>query len=121
VLSVLFIGALLAAHQVDAQHQTAPIFHAEAYVVTELINFVNRDGTVTRGLTSADVRATIDKRPVALDVSEDPKKPGFYVLSINPPNELRDGKSHRIDLKVRNGDRWRDLPIKWTAVFDKPR
>ena len=78
------------------------------------------DGKFTHGLTSADIQASINNKPVALDVSEDPKKPGFYVLSINPPSELRDGKSHRIDVKVRNGGKWRKLPIKWTAVFEKP-
>ena len=57
MVGVLLIGALLAVHHVEAQQPTAPVFHAEAYVVTQLINFVNRDGTATRGLTAADVRA----------------------------------------------------------------
>jgi len=55
-----------------------------------------------------------------MDVSEDPQKPAHYLLSINPPTELRDGKSHRIDVKFRNGDKWLDFPIKWIAIFDKP-
>ena len=121
MLGVLLIGALLAGDQGDIQQPPVPVFHAEAYVVTEFINFVNRDGTMTRGLTSDDVQATVNKKPVALSVSEDPKKPGFYVLSINPPSELRDGKSHRIDIKVRDGNKWSNLPIKWNPVFEKPR
>jgi hypothetical protein len=58
---------------------------------------------------------------VALDVSEDPNKAAHYILSINPPIELRDGKSHQIDIKYRrNGDKWRDAPFKWTAILEKP-
>jgi hypothetical protein len=52
-------------------------------------------------------------------VSEDAKKPGHYLLSIHPPLEQRDGKTHLIEVKVLDGDKWRTLPIKWTAVFER--
>ena len=103
MLTVILISVLVAGPPGDAQQPT-PVFHAEAYVVTNLIAFKDRDGQFTHGLTSADIQASVNKKAV-----------------VNPPAELRDGKSHRIDVKVRSGDKWHDLPIKWTAVFEKAR
>ena len=121
MLTSVLIGALLAA---QGAIEKAPVFRAEAYVVTQFVVFHNPGGGVTRGLTSANFQATVNKKPVAIEVSEDPKAPGTYVLSIHPPLELRDGKSHRIDIKIRNwakaDDKWRTLPLNWTAVFAKP-
>jgi hypothetical protein len=123
--NVLFVGAILVGLQEDAQGQQPPVFHAEAYVVTQLVCFYGDAHALRHGLASADFQGTVNKESVPIDVSEDAQKPGCYVLSINPPSELRDGKSHRINVKVRNwareGDKWRDLPLKWTAVFEKPR
>jgi hypothetical protein len=120
MLNVLLLSALLAGPQGDVPGQHGPVFHAEAYVVTLSMSFEGGWSKRLRGLTSADFQATINQEPVALDVSEDPHKPAHYLLSINPPIELRDGKSHRIDVKFRNGDKWRDFPFKWTATFEKP-
>jgi hypothetical protein len=120
MLNVLLISALLAGAQGDAPGPHGPVFHAEAYVVTLMMSFEGGWRTRMRGLTSADFQATIKKTPVAMDVSEDPHKPAHYLLSINPPTELRDGQSHQIDIKVRDGTKWRDSPIKWVAIFDKP-
>lgn len=123
MLELLLLGALFLGPQADVQQP--PVFHAEAYVVTQFITFHGNGHALRHGLTSADFQAAVNKKPVAIDVSEDPKEPGSYVLSVNPPSELRDGKSHRIDVRVRNwardGDKWRDLPLKWTVVFEKPR
>jgi hypothetical protein len=129
MLSILLVSALLVGPQADAQAPQRPVFRAEAYVIVcpRVFMFFRRDrGGPSRGLTSDDFQAFVNKQPVAVDVSEDPKKPGTYILSINPPLELRDGKSHEIHVQARkwpkpDDDQWHDLNVKWTAVFAKPR
>jgi hypothetical protein len=120
---LVLVGALLLGLQGEAQ-TTMPVFHAEAYVVTTLVTFSNGHGVPSRGLTSENFQVSVNKTPIAMSVSEDPQEPGAYVLSINPPLALRDGKSHHIDIKVRNwgktDGKWHDLPLKWAAVFEKP-
>lgn len=102
--------------------QSPPVFKAEAYAITNGVVMVNRDHTLTTGLTAADFSITLDKKiAVPLGVSEDPAKPGYYLLSFNPPEGLRDGKTHRIDVKIKAPDgKWRTLPLNWKAVFAKP-
>jgi hypothetical protein len=85
MLASLLIGALLLAQGGTGQ---APVFHAEAYVVvSHSILFFDRAGG-SRRLTSDNFQAIVNKTLVAVDVSEDPKRPGSYILSINPPVEL---------------------------------
>jgi hypothetical protein len=133
MLNVLLVSALLVGHQGDAQAPQRPVFRAEAYVVVCPNTFVFVDKSRTshglapsHGLTADNFQAFVSKQPVAVDVSEDPKQPGTYILSINPPSELRDGKSHEIHVQRRklpnpDDDQWHDLNVKWTAVFAKPR
>jgi len=125
MLSLLLVSALLAGPQGDAPASKPPVFHAEAYVVTWCcIKFYDRAHGHSSGLTSDNFQAFVNNMPVAVNVSEDPKEPGSYILGINPPVELRDCKSHRIDVKIRHwpkpDDDWHDLNVKWTAVFKKP-
>jgi hypothetical protein len=131
MLSVLLVSALLVGHQEDAQAPHRPMFSAEAYVVVCPNTFVFFDKFRTsnglapsHGLTADNFQAFVNNEPLAVDVSEDPKKPGWYILSVNPPADLRDGKSHQINLKVRrvkpDDDQWRDLKINWKAKFPKP-
>jgi len=123
MLEALLLGAVIGLPQGGTQAPQRPIFHGEAYVVTWQISFQSRDLRKYHGLTSANFQATTNKNSIALDVAEDPKRPGHYLLSINPPLELRDGKTHQIDIQYRlEGDKkWRDFPAKWTPVFEKPR
>lgn len=76
------------------------------------------------GLVADNFRARIDgKHEVSLNVAEHPSQPGDYILSFNPPEALRDGKRHRIDVWVRPSakNKWRELRgYNWRAVFEKP-
>lgn len=103
--------------------QSPPVFKAEAYVVTNRVAMLGRDGKPVAGLTVDDFSITLDKKiPVAMGVAENPEKRGYYLLSFNPPDPLRDGKTHRIDVKVKASDgKWKTLPLRWTAKFAKPR
>jgi hypothetical protein len=132
MLSVLLVSALLVGHQGDAQAPQRPVFSAEAYVVVcpNTFWFVDKFRTshglaLSHGLTADNFQAFVNNEPLAVDVSEDPKKPGSYILSVNPPADLRDGKSHQINVKVRkwpkpDDDQWRDLKLNWKAKFPKP-
>jgi hypothetical protein len=61
-------------------------------------------------------------RPSALSVSESPDRAGAYVLSFNPPDNLRDGKAHRADVKFKSADgKWKTLPLNWRPTFEKPK
>lgn len=119
MVSILLFAALLGGSQPNQDVPTPPVFRAEAYVVTLQAVSWYHGGKRVQGITTADVQASINKKPVAIEVSDDPAKPGLYLLSVNPPEELRDDKSHRIDVKVRYGGKWHDVPIKWTPVFEK--
>jgi hypothetical protein len=132
MLSVLLVSALLVGPQGDAQAPQRPVFRAEAYVIVCPNTFFFFDKfrsghgiAMSHGLTADHFQAFVNNEPLAVDVSEDPKQPGSYILSVNPPEDLRDGKSHQINVKMRNwpkpdDDQWHDLNLKWKAVFPKP-
>jgi hypothetical protein len=107
---------------VASGQQPPPVFRAEAYVITNNLILLERNDKPIAGLTAADFAITVEKKPVALKVAEHADKPAHYLLSFNPPEELRDGKFHRIDVKFRSRDgTWKTLPMRWRAVFEKPR
>jgi hypothetical protein len=118
----LSLGLAIAMGLLPGQ-QSPPVFKAEAYAITNFVVMTTRGGQPTTGLTVADFSITLDKKiAVPLGVSEDPAKPAHYVLSFNPPDSLRDGKTHQIDVKIKGPDgKWRTLPLKWKAVFAKPQ
>jgi hypothetical protein len=104
---------------VAATQTPQPVFRAEAHVVTQGLTMVDKNGPIP-GLTAAEFSLVIEKKyPVPVGVSESPDKPGSYILSFNPPVNLRDGKSHRVDVKIKLGGKWRTLPLNWKVVFPK--
>lgn len=109
-----------------AAQDPLPVFRAEAYVVSRVISLHvgGFDGRPVTGLTSADFSASIDgKLVVAIDMAESVEIPGSYVFSFNPPDALRDDKTHRIDLRIKSprDGRWVTLRgLNWRAVFAKP-
>ena len=56
------------------------------------------------GLTAADFTLKIDgKIRTFAEVSELPDKPGYYLLNFEPVPADRDGKNHKLEIKVRDG------------------
>ena len=53
------------------------------------------------------------KTSVRAEVNEDEAKPGYYLVSFSPPEALRDGLTHLVEIKVRN---WR---FKFKSTFLK--
>ena len=120
-MSRIILGVAIAIGGASSQ-QPQPVFRTEAYVITNHLILLERNDKPIAGLQAADFAVTVEKRPVPLDVAEHADKPGYYLLSFNPPEELRDGKSHRIDVKFKSRDgKWKTLPMRWRAVFEKPR
>jgi hypothetical protein len=118
----LILGIVIASG-VFQIHQSPPVFKAEAYVITNRFLMLGRDDRPLVGLTAANFSIIVEKQiSVPLAVAEDPNKPGHYLLSFNPPEALRDGKTHRIDVKIKapQDEKWKTLPLKWRAVFMKP-
>ena len=103
--------------------QSPPVFRAEAYVIANYLVMHGKGGKPIPGLTAADFSILVDKKfPVPLSVSESPDRAGAYVLSFNPPDNLRDGKAHRVDVKFKSADgKWKTLPLNWRPTFEKPK
>lgn len=120
------LALALSSRVLAAQQEPLPLFRAEAYVVSRVIELHvgGFDGRPVTGLTSADFSAAIDgKFVVAIDMAESRDIPGSYVFSFNPPDGLRDDKTHRIDLRIKSpmNGRWVTLrKLNWQAVFAKP-
>jgi hypothetical protein len=102
--------------------QSPPVFRAEAYVITNQIVLLERGNKPITGLTVADTAIVVDgKIAPPFEITEHPDKPAHYLFSFNPPEHLRDGKAHRIDVKVKTAGKWRTLPLKWRETFAKPK
>jgi hypothetical protein len=116
------LGLILGIATALPGNQSPPVFRAEAYVITNQIVLLERGDQPVRGLTAANASIVVDKKiAVPFEVREHSEKPAHYLFSFNPPERLRDGKSHRIDVKIRSRDgKWRTLPLKWQATFVKP-
>ena len=117
--------ALAAALVTDAfqANQSPPVFRSEAYVVANYVVMLGKHDKPISGLTAADFSILVDKKfPVPLSVSESPDRAGAYVLSFNPPDNLRDGRAHRVDVKFKSADgKWKTLPLNWRPTFEKPK
>ena len=50
-----------------------------------------------------------------MKLEPDPEKPGHYLLSFSPADEVRDGKPRQIEVKFKK----RDF-LKWTITFPEP-
>jgi len=92
---------LAAAAPVLLSAQT-PIFRTDTYAVPVEISVV-RDKNPEPNLTAADFTILLDKKPYTPhEARTDPARPGHYLLNFTPPDTLRDGKSHRIEIRVKN-------------------
>lgn len=67
-------------------------------------------------MTTADFTITLDKKEyVPVKLEPDPEKPGHYLLSFSPPDDVRDGKPRQVEVKFKK----RDF-LKWTITFPEP-
>ena len=94
--------------------QAPPVFRAEVYVVPMRISIWadrQRKKPVT-DVAAAEFTILLDKKAyVPVSVQPDARGPGYYLVSFSPPDHLRDGKTHKVEIKVR---KWR---IKQEITF----
>jgi len=85
-----------------AGRQSQPsIFHAEAYVVPFYVSISHGKKPIV-DLTIAHFTIVLDKQTyVPVNVEQDPEKPGHYVVSFKPPDGVRDGKIHYVEVRVK--------------------
>ena len=81
----------------------APAFRAEAYVIPFYVTLSQGKKPIT-DLTVANFKIVVDKKIyVPVDFEQDPDKPGHYVVSFKPSDDLRDGMVHNVEVKVKKG------------------
>ncbi len=79
----------------------APTFRAETYIIPFDITLSHGKKPIA-DLTVANFTIVVDKKiyaPVRLE--QDPDKPGHYVVSFKPSDDLRDGMVHNVVVKVK--------------------
>jgi hypothetical protein len=102
LMTLLPLGAVVAMVLFLPQTE-APSFRAEAYVIPFYFTISQRQKPVT-DLTVANFKIIIDKKIyVPVGVEQDPNKPGHYTVSFKPPDDLRDGMVHNVELKMKKG------------------
>ena len=85
-----------------AGQQSQPsVFRAEAYAVPFYISLFHGKKPIV-DLTIAHFTIVLDRQTyVPVKVEQDPEKPGHYVVSFKPPDEVRDGKIHHVEVRVK--------------------
>ena len=103
VIAASFLGVMLAAsvHATAAQEPIAT-YRSEVNVVTWMIGFSQgtpSGSTPVTHLTEKSFLVVLDKKvPVTVTVLQ--PTPGSYHVYFSPPDNLRDGKKHRVDVTV---------------------
>jgi hypothetical protein len=100
---------------------TPPVFKSGAYrIAIEIPVFEGRKwcrgSKPITNLTAADFTVSLDKkRQLTFELTQDPKRPGRYLLSFAAPEAARDGKEHRLDVTItkRGG-------LNWVTTIPKP-
>lgn len=79
----------------------APAFRAEAYTIPFYVTVAHGRKPIA-DLTVANFTIVVDKKIyVPVDFAEDPDKPGHYIVSFKPSDDLRDGMVHNIEVRVK--------------------
>lgn len=113
---------LLVLTSVSTGQEATVVYRAEVNVVQLNYMFSGPKGPIL-GLTSANFLVLIDKKvSVPVTVVPDPT-PGGYHVNFSPPDNLRDGEKHRVDVTVLDVlPKVRPWKMKASQVlFSKPR
>lgn len=106
----------------DTVTTQSPIFRAGVFLVPMgVVMFTDRSTNEPLvGLTADDFLVVCDKKDYRPEgVTHPPDRPNAYTVFFQPSDALRDGKSHDLRLKIRQGEKWKTLPAKWPAVLEK--
>ena len=103
----LLVGLAFASGALGGSAQEPPRFRAAAHaVVIDIPVFEGRKwcrgSKAVTNLTVADFTIALDKKPYDIvTVTQLLEKPGHYLVSFTVPDALREGKKHRIEIKIR--------------------
>ena len=102
-----------------AGHQSQPsVFRAEAYAIPFYVSLSHGKKPIA-DLTIAHFTIVLDKETyVPVDVQQDPEKPGHYVVSFKPPDGVRDGNIHNVEVRVKK--RRLNASFKFSIPIQKP-
>ena len=105
---------------VVAGQQAQPVFKAETYVVVYELSAFKRTwyggSKPNLDLKTADITIVVEKKLyIPSKLEPDVKRPGHYFLSFTPPEELRDGKPHNIETRIKGGAIKSTVPVPKTA------
>ena len=115
VFSLVAAGAVTQKAQDAPANDASPVFRADAYVIA--IDYSPARGAPMLGLIDKDFIVTIDKRiTVPVTVVHDDARPGFYRITFSPPEALRDGKTHKVDVARPN-----KKAVRFQMKFEKPK
>ena len=113
---ILVLSSIAAAHAQDAD---APVFRSDTNVV--MFEF---GATVKRGLrgktepmtdvTIADMKVVIDRKEYA-PTTMTQVSPGRYMLSLDIPEQYKNGKSHKVRFKIKK------MTFPYTHKFSVPK
>lgn len=105
VLAAVFSVELVGAQQPKTQTRLLP---GHSYLVTVNVTATTRtwyggrknDLTVTKG----DITIVIDNSRTlpALKVEPEKDRPGHYLVSFSPPLDMRDRKTHDVEIKIKD-------------------
>ena len=107
---MLVLAALLSAELVAAQppRRQARLLPGHAFLVMINVSATTRTWYGGRNpdlnVTKDDVKIIIDKSRTlpALRVEPAKDRPGHYVVSFSPPMDVRDRKTHDVEIKIKN-------------------
>jgi hypothetical protein len=120
-LYLAFLAVLFSPPALGAQEPTI-VFRSEINVVQ--LNYVLvMNGAPMVGLAPVDFSVVIDKKlAVPVTVVADPATPGGYHLHFSPPESVRNGKKHRVEITIKNWSpkpKQRPLVLKTSVTFPK--
>ena len=118
----IVVAVIVASVQAATTQETTATYRSEVNVVTWAIGFFQgpAKAPVTH-LTDVSFLVVLDKK-VSVDVTVVQPTPGNYRVHFSPPDTMRDGRKHRVDITVLDVHpkmkRWKMDPRQ--MMFPKP-
>ena len=126
-LRLVTILALMCAKGVVVAQEAPSVFRSDVYVVSMDIGLrefkTTWRGAPLLGVASDLFTVTLDKSiDVPVTVVPLTKKPGWYRVTFSPPDSLRDGKNHSVEItkKAVPDKNHRQVTVRRQMRFEKP-
>ena len=120
ILGAILVGLLQTPQTPSGMGIGAPMFRSGVQVVPVSLRLIyNRKPWI--GLTREDFMLVLDKTSHApAEVTHDADTPHLYTLFFQPPDTARDGKRHKLEVKVKLPNaKWKTLPFSQSITLPK--